>query len=181
MAYQWPDKEAIDGVHHVDLAEDAFVGDNHSGSSTWILDPGCTHHMTDDVTLFQIMKPLQRPVTINGIGTSTLTATSHGTIEGTITTDSHNPSYNYRKKRRLVSYSQIKIVPLFKEECLVASSEINLHNRYGHVTSLECLRTELRLLSVTEKGRLAVSRAEVKYPTLKTSSQEGEKFLVLKK
>ncbi|TPX40863.1 hypothetical protein SeMB42_g05835, partial [Synchytrium endobioticum] len=38
----------------------------------------------------------------------------------------------------------------------------------SNLTSLECLRTELGLRSVTEKARLAVARAEVKYPTLKT-------------
>ncbi|TPX40012.1 hypothetical protein SeLEV6574_g06857 [Synchytrium endobioticum] len=124
------------------------------------------------------MKPLQRPVTINGIGTSTLTATSHGTIEGTITTDSRNvrlrlqdvwyvPNLNrnllsiqqlLKEKMSSITFTsvsmsmmpsrggktvrvemkdqryQMKIVPLFKEECLVAGSENNLHNRYGHVS-----------------------------------------------
>ena len=56
--------------------------ETNPGSSTWVIDSGCTHHMTDDATFLQNMKALHPPKIVAGIGGRVVLATASGVVEG---------------------------------------------------------------------------------------------------
>ncbi|TPX35143.1 hypothetical protein SmJEL517_g02365 [Synchytrium microbalum] len=60
------------------------------GESLWIVDSGCTNHMTGTIDLLKNVKSLLTPKMIKGIGNTVLTATKYGVLEGCIILDDNN-------------------------------------------------------------------------------------------
>ncbi|TPX45473.1 hypothetical protein SeLEV6574_g03848 [Synchytrium endobioticum] len=129
----------------VEVIHEALVSSHiNPGSTYWKVDSGCTHHMTDDLSILANIHPLPTPQLVRGIGgkfgrnlvsARQLAKVTNSNIVLGSNSIAFRPGRNFPQVTvKLDNIACEKCILPIADECYnIAVQESNLHERFGHV------------------------------------------------